>query len=104
MSLLFCNFSPPADIEYKENKQEGSNMQLFDSLSRIMGNLFKEGNDEIFLYILVFLLFFNKNSSRSETEITEDRDSSYSIFFIVLFLFLIINGGIDFGEHNKSIA
>lgn len=79
-------------------------MQLFDSLSRVMGDLFKEGNDEILFYILVFLLFFNRNSSRSNTEVTEDRDGSYSIFFIVLFLFLLINGGIDLGEHNKSIA
>lgn len=79
-------------------------MQLFDGLSRIMGNLFRDGNDEIFLYILVFLLFFNKNTSRSYKDITQDFDGNYTIFFIVLFLFLLFNGGMDSEERDKSIA
>lgn len=83
-------------------------MGFLESMSNRVEHIFSDGNDEILLFILVFLFLFKENIFSSRSYDLEENNSGMVLFFIILFLLLFLNGdnilqGKVADEHDNII-
>jgi hypothetical protein len=67
-------------------------MNIPENISKGIGNIFADGNDEFLIFIFIFLVLFRKSASDYYTDRSEEQDGSLTLFFAVTALVLLLTG------------
>lgn len=65
-------------------------MNIPEYISKGIGNIFDDGNDEFLIFIFIFLVLFRKSASDYYTGRSEEHDGSMTLFYIVTALVLLL--------------